>query len=462
MSEHAVHVCLVDVDSDHTRTITGHPSNPHTLALVHRSGRTVSIVDEATDATWARIAHLRDTEPPPRRAWLEHPQADRPKADQTRVDHSLGEQPLPIVPTGSGSTPPKGPHVAVIVCTTGRHPLLPRVVDSLMAQSHTDFELIIVDNAPHTGHTRAALAPLDDPRLRIVNASRPGLSNARNCGVVASKAPIVAFTDDDAVADSHWLEHLIEPLRYDTTGCVGATTGIVLPLDLDHPSQRWYEQRGGFPKDPQARVWALAPLPPALNEWGTRADGGPFYPYTTARIGAGVSMAYTRNALYEAGPFDPALGAGTPTRGGEDLDMFRRILSAGWAIIHTPDAWTFHSHRPTTSELERQLRGNGSGMSALLTKAMTSNPTCVLDMLSRLPAVARRLRPHSTRIAGTDPTMPSGLIRHEMIGFLEGPALYALAAWRAQRQQRARRRQLRHTRSTNAHKQTPHPQGGTS
>ena len=49
-------------------------------------------------------------------------------------------------------------------------------------------------------------------------------------------------------------------------------------------------------------------------------------------------MAIRRDVLMEVGPFDPALGAGTSTRGGEDLDMFARILATGDVIIHTPDA----------------------------------------------------------------------------------------------------------------------------
>lgn len=144
-------------------------------------------------------------------------------------------------------------------------------------------------------------------------------------------------------------------------------------------------------------------------------------------------MAFRAQALAAVGPFDIALGAGTRTRGGEDLDIFARLLLAGWAIVHTPDAVVHHRHRRDEAGLATQIRGNGSGAAALLTKTLIAKPATIMTLLRRIPAVARRLRPGSPRVAGTDPDVPAGLTKQEIAGFLEGPWLYLRSRKEARR-----------------------------
>ena len=68
-----------------------------------------------------------------------------------------------------------------------------------------------MDNAPSTGQTREKLAGITDTRMSIVSASRPGLSRARNRGVLAARGEVIVFTDDDAIVDPHWLTAMIDP-----------------------------------------------------------------------------------------------------------------------------------------------------------------------------------------------------------------------------------------------------------
>ena len=197
---------------------------------------------------------------------------------------------------------------------------------------------------------------------------------------------------------------------------VAATTGIALPLEQRYAPQRWFESRGGFPKDMSPRVWCVGDIPEGLEALGEKGDGGPLFPITTARVGAGVCMAMRRDVLMEVGPFDPALGAGTSTRGGEDLDMFARILATGDVIVHTPDALVHHRHRVDEAGLDKQIRGNGSGMAALLTKAIIAKPSVLATLATRVPGILNRVKPGGARVAGTD--------EDEIKGFLEGPFLY--------------------------------------
>lgn len=322
-------------------------------------------------------------------------------------------------------------NATVVICTTGRCELLADAVRAVLAQDHADFDVVVVDNAPATGLTRTALNGIDDQRLTIVDEPEPGLSRARNRGVSAARGEIIAFTDDDARVDSHWLTALIDPIL--AHRLVGGATGIALPSQLSFAPQRWFESRGGFPKSTSVQLWYTGEPESALAELGSRVEGGPLYPMTTARVGAGVCMAFRRSALDEIGPFDEALGAGTPTRGGEDLDLFARMLAAGYAIIHTPDAVVFHRHRVDLAGLETQIRGNGSGMAALLTKSVITRPANLLSLAGRVPRVLMRIRPGSQRTAGADEDVPASLTRNEVKGFLEGPLLYARAVRAARR-----------------------------
>jgi glycosyltransferase involved in cell wall biosynthesis len=85
---------------------------------------------------------------------------------------------------------------SVVIATYNRLNVLPRSVASVLGQDEPDFELIIVDDS--TDGTRAWLATLTDPRIRIILPERRrGVSAARNLGLAAARAPIVAFLDSD-------------------------------------------------------------------------------------------------------------------------------------------------------------------------------------------------------------------------------------------------------------------------
>jgi glycosyltransferase involved in cell wall biosynthesis len=91
------------------------------------------------------------------------------------------------------------PRCSVILPTYNRAKTLPRAVASVLAQDEPDFELIIVDDAS-TDATREYLATLDDPRIHIVHSERNvGPSAARNLGIKAAAAPVLAFLDSDDV-----------------------------------------------------------------------------------------------------------------------------------------------------------------------------------------------------------------------------------------------------------------------
>ena len=116
---------------------------------------------------------------------------------------------------------------AVVICayTEERWDELVAAVASVRAQRLVPSELVVVvdNNAALLERAGAELAAAQV----IENRQAPGNSGARNTGVEATSAPILAFLDDDAVAEELWLSALVS--SYEEEGTLGAG-GPVLPI----------------------------------------------------------------------------------------------------------------------------------------------------------------------------------------------------------------------------------------
>src|SRR5580704_15152364 len=114
------------------------------------------------------------------------------------------------------------PDISVVLATYNRRHSLARVIASLLAQDDAAFELIVVDDASRDD-TAAYLATLDDPRIRVITCpTNGGPSAARNRGLAAAHADIVAFLDSD---DAYRPRRLAAPLT-----AFAADLGLVATL----------------------------------------------------------------------------------------------------------------------------------------------------------------------------------------------------------------------------------------
>ncbi|WP_420803090.1 glycosyltransferase family 2 protein [Streptomyces pratensis] len=328
--------------------------------------------------------------------------------------------------------PPTGevPRATVVVATRERPAQLARALDSLLAQDHPDFEIVVVDNAPATGATRELVTSgYADRGVRYALEPLPGLAAAHNRGVAVAGADVIAFTDDDVIADPHWLTALTRPFgEYPRPACV---TGLILPARLTTPAQVLLESHGGFAKGFAARRYD--PAHPPADE--------PLFPFTAGRFGSGANMAFRAGPLRAVGGFDPATGTGTAAKGGDDLYAFVRLLAEGYPLHYTPDAIVWHHHRERWEDLCGQAYGYGAGLTACLTALLVRRPALLPSLLSRLPrglAHARSMTaPRATGVAGragvpgehgtyTYP-WPRHLSRLERRGLLYGPLGYVRA-----------------------------------
>lgn len=194
--------------------------------------------------------------------------------------------------------------VAIIVPTLRRPDSLERALRSLFAQTCVGdriSEIVVVDNDPagSAGHGVEALRALAPWPLVYVHAPRPGVATARNAGLAATRAPLIAFLDDDEAASPRWLAALLKAQEATGADAVfGPITG----------------------RAPEARPWLKPYLERFFGRDGPERTGLIDTPY-----GCGNSLMVRATALPGATPFDAA----SDQTGGEDDALFAALHARG-------------------------------------------------------------------------------------------------------------------------------------
>lgn len=394
------------------------PAGPVCVLLRHRDLPVSSVLLPATDDRRAQLLTALATLAPALAERVGH----GPIAEV--VAHALQDA-APVRPVDAG------PSISVVICTLGRDPRLVDAVSAVLHQTRTGIELLVVDNDPDSGRVDALLAEVDDPRLRIVRAPVRGLSFARNVGLLEATGDLIAYTDDDALPDRHWIDQLARVFSVDDR--IGLVTGLVTAAELRTGHQQLFEEYGAFDKGSRTTQWSRTgtdglPLP------GVPGRRGALYPYGGGEFGSGNNMAFRTGLLRSLGGFDTALGAGTPAMGGEDLEIFGRFIRAGVHLVYTPTALVRHFHRDNEDDLRDQVYGYGVGMSAVVFGAVTSGPGPALRILRGAPAAVRvLLSPSSTKNSRKTTMFPAALTRLELRGYAAGPVRLARSRRRARR-----------------------------
>ncbi|MGN6695787.1 MAG: glycosyltransferase family 2 protein, partial [Aquihabitans sp.] len=290
------------------------------------------------------------------------------------VRRELGAAVDRSVATGpAASAPATGAEVTVAIATRDRPETLVRCIESVLAGEPAPAAIVVVDNAPTDDQTRRLVASRygDDPRIRYVVEGRPGLGRAHNAALPFVTTRFVAFTDDDVVVDPGWVGAI--ETAFATTTDVACVTGLIAPAELLTEEQWWIERSTGFGKGFERRTRSLR---------APEGEGG-LFPYDAGTLGSGANMAFTTAFLTEIGGFDPALGTGTRSLGGDDLAALHQVVARGHDLVYEPAAIVFHRHHDRLPALERQARGYGAGLTAYLASAVAHRPGAALDILRR-------------------------------------------------------------------------------
>lgn len=373
------------------------PVGPDELSVLAAGSVAQAVADRVYDTGFKAELPLRrpqaSQEPPEFRALLE---TRRPLG-------ALRSRPLP--------SPRHRPHtVSVVVCTRDRPDQLERCLTSLSRLSARPKQIIVVDNAPTTGRTRAVVGRF--PNVMYVPEPRPGLSAARNASLAHATGELIAFTDDDVTVHPQWLVGLAA--AFDRDG-VEAVTGLVLAAELETPAQVAFERViGGF--NGGYRSFAFGPEYFAEM----RPYGVPVW-----RMGAGANMAVRRQTLVELGGFDERLGAGAAGCS-EDSEFWYRVLARGGECGYEPAAVVFHHHRRDIVGLETQAYEYMRGHVAALWVQFGRHGHWgnVRRALVELPAYL--LRRAVTELPGSDP-VKRRVLTASLAGYFRGWSEISLA-----------------------------------
>ncbi|MGI9284552.1 MAG: glycosyltransferase family 2 protein [Pseudomonadales bacterium] len=240
----------------------------------------------------------------------------------------------------------QAPSLSIAICTRDRPQLAIACVRSVSNQFSSAAvggsfrEIIVVDNAPSDDRTRCALEAFPD--VHYVHEPKAGLNFARNRAIAVARGDLIAYVDDDVVIDSGWLRGLLNAVSDNPDA--GAFTGQILPLELVTEAQILFELRGGFRRG-FARV-----------RYDSNWRGGVLYPCRAGMFGNGANMAFRRDVLERLGGFDEALDTGPELPGGGDMDIFYRVVRAGYPLVYDPQYLVFHRHRRDMTGLRTQYQ----------------------------------------------------------------------------------------------------------
>ncbi|MBX0322119.1 glycosyltransferase [Halomicroarcula sp. F13] len=227
--------------------------------------------------------------------------------------------------------------MSVVIPAYERGHMVGRAVDTALAQTVEDLEVVVVDDGS-TDDTRAVVEGYDDPRVRyLAHETNRGVSAARNTGVEAARGEYVAFLD----SDDEWLPRKLERQL----------------AAIDARGEGWV---GAYCDVATAGVSLLGRLAAAVSDRLFRAaaprEGGRELAASLLAMqvfmGPGSTLVVERSVLEATGGFDEGLSAY------EDWDLVLRVLAVGkLAYVDEPLALThFTGDAPAATYVENDRR----------------------------------------------------------------------------------------------------------
>jgi len=249
------------------------------------------------------------------------------------------------------------PSFSVVICTHnggGGATALERQLQSIAALRYPqpNYEVIVVVDHVRDAATRAACEKF--PFVRYAHDPRPGVNYARNTGWQLARYELVAYLDAGTFVDPDWLVALAAGYADGQVDCV---TGLVLPREIDTPTQAQFETYLAARRKLRRCCWRAGTWNATFPLDATRFGGG------GGAAAGGANLSVSRNALEAIGGFDVALNGD-----GGVLDIFARVLREGGAIVHDPRAIVFRSYPRTDRAIRAELAGAARGFTSFCAK----------------------------------------------------------------------------------------------
>ena len=215
------------------------------------------------------------------------------------------------------------PTVTVCIVHHERPALLRTAADSVLAQDYPALDAVLVDDGSESPEARAAVDAIEadfSPRSwRVIRQDNRYLGAARNAAVAAARGDWVLFLDDDNVLFPDAVSRLTRAARFSGADCVPAAS-IRFTGD-------------GDPRKDTASHGAPIRFLGAARAWNRLSNV------------VGDACALLRREAFEAvGGFTEVYGVGL-----EDLELFNRLIEAGWRIEPFPEPVYYYRTHPGTS-----------------------------------------------------------------------------------------------------------------
>lgn len=232
---------------------------------------------------------------------------------------ALAKAPAPIARTGLVEEQrPAAPLVSIVLPTFNHLSYLPLAIDSILAQSYDNFELIVVDDGSEDG-TSAYLDTLTSPKIKVITGPNTRLPAALNRGFAKARGELLTWTSADNICLPNFLHVLVSALTaYPQAGFAYG------PFD--------YIDAGG-------------------HVFGT-LSGQDLSLHASIVSNAGVaSFLYRRFVAEQAGQYDPRV------EGAEDWDMWLRMLEITTPVYADATIYQYRYHRQSmTATIPEKVR----------------------------------------------------------------------------------------------------------
>ncbi|OWQ94164.1 glycosyltransferase family 2 protein [Sphingopyxis witflariensis] len=220
------------------------------------------------------------------------------------------------------------PHISVIVPAYGVAHLLSEALDSLLAQTFTQWEAIVIDDGAPDDVAGAVSPYLADPRFRFFATANHGVAAARNRAIAESRAPLIALLDGDDLLRPEYLSMMVAAMNEDSVATIATCN---------------------------ARVFgAVAREDVVVGHDQNRSATGALADVLERRFNIYIGSTFRRADFDRIGGFDTAM------TNSEDFDLWVRLLIGGGHVRYIDAVLADYRVRPGSASVHllRNIRGN--------------------------------------------------------------------------------------------------------
>ena len=215
--------------------------------------------------------------------------------------------------------------ISVVIPTANRHDRLLKAIEKIYENTIQPHEVIVVDQSQDDSTANVLLQAIDRGKVKYIKDNKTGTSHAKNIGWKCSSGEIVAFTDDDALVETTWLENIKSSFQNQQFN-IGVLGGKIIPV-YEEKNLNW-----NFPE----RWSYLLPASDLGDAIGIYEDNA---------TPPGVNFSTYRYLLEKFSGFDERLGVNNSRSVqilGEDKDLASRIKQAGYDLVYNPNCIVYH------------------------------------------------------------------------------------------------------------------------